>query len=89
MNTCSNCKFWGLHRENTCGREDPDFEIEVEYGYGVEAHLVTSPQFGCIHHELQFRSQTRTIWKKPEEPKPTVDPEPRRRHSYQDYVRAS
>lgn len=58
-NTCRNCKFWGHYRKGECDRVDglfPDnpaasFDIvtHVLDDSGLNAGLVTGPDFGCIH----------------------------------------
>jgi len=56
---CKDCKWWGLYLKGVC---DKVGNIDVEKGFkkfsiearadddqGLEAYLVTGPDFGCIH----------------------------------------
>lgn len=59
MNTCKNCKWWGVDFDNTCdfvktisaSIKATQFKIEVNANddTDLEGHLVTGPDFGCIH----------------------------------------
>lgn len=60
MKTCKNCFFWGEDFDGECdfpktilSEKDPDtrFMIEVTANddQGLDYHLITGPNFGCIH----------------------------------------
>lgn len=67
MNTCQTCKWWTLTdtREPTMGRCDsakvtdkwPEYDQVLEShddDLSGKSHLVTGPDFGCVHHELNL-----------------------------------
>lgn len=55
MRICKDCKYWGVDFDRVCDLEgiegDKGFNIYVYANddQGLEARLVTSPDFGCVN----------------------------------------
>jgi hypothetical protein len=57
---CRDCKFWGRNGESVFRKPADDYRIclnedlgAVGTGYGEEADVATSPEFGCVQFEAR------------------------------------
>lgn len=66
---CEDCKWWGKDYASTCERVDIDmrqirkgtaeFSIfsRADDDQGLEARLITGPDFGCVHFESNGKDE--------------------------------
>ena len=69
LGKCKNCKFWdegtclgqGMHDAGFGWRQDPAIAFKVEAtandDSGLEAVLITGPEFGCVRFEERQSSE--------------------------------
>ncbi len=72
MKACRTCKYWGIDREGQCDYIDlcPDksataawIDVGAADDSGLDARLMTGPNFGCSHHKVS-PGKTREVWEK-------------------------
>lgn len=58
MGKCKDCVFWGDWRPRECGQigrlgQDPESDIDIQVSVlddsGLNAYIVTGPEFGCVN----------------------------------------
>lgn len=68
MQTCKNCRYWGVDFHGVCDfvdtiqADDPDTGFYIAASahddQGLEARLHTAPNFGCVNHKPQRSTQS-------------------------------